>query len=79
LYVLTYYNGLKLIKVTTAAAILTLGAPITTILSWSFLGATVTINEAAGMLLIVTGIILIVRLSEHPPSTALKAKGYGWA
>nr|HDN00179.1 DMT family transporter [Deltaproteobacteria bacterium] len=79
LYVLTYYNGLKFIKVTTAAAILTLGAPITTILSWSFLGATVTINEAAGMLLIVTGIILIVRLSEHPPSTALKAKGYGWA
>ena len=79
LYVLTYYNGLKLIKVTTAAAILTLGAPITTLLSWSFLEVTLTINKAAGMLLIVMGMILIVWLSEHPLSTAVKAKGYGWA
>lgn len=63
LYVFTYYNGLKYIKVTTAAAILTIGSPITTLLSWLFAGKTVTLSQAFGMLLIAAGIISVVWFS----------------
>jgi drug/metabolite transporter (DMT)-like permease len=60
LYVFSYYNGLKHIKVTTAACILALGAPITTLLAFLFRGISITINQAFGILLIVAGIVSII-------------------
>ena len=56
LYVFTFYNGLKHIKVTTAAAILTLSAPLTVLLQWIVQGAAVTSFQAVGMLLLVAGV-----------------------
>ncbi|MAG78248.1 hypothetical protein CL616_02680 [archaeon] len=63
-YVLTWYNGLKHVKVTTATSILLLGSPITTLLSIVFLGSTVTILQLVGLISISTGIFLIVYFSE---------------
>ena len=62
-YVFTYYNGLKHIKVTTAASILTIGSPITTLLSWLFAGKAITLSQSVGMLLIVAGIISVIWLT----------------
>ncbi len=64
LYVFAYYNGLKHIKVTTAACILALGSPITTLLSFIFNGTQISLYEGLGMLLIVTGAISAVWLSQ---------------
>jgi drug/metabolite transporter (DMT)-like permease len=63
-YVLTWYGGLKHIKVTTAASILLLGSPITTLLSMLFLGSTVTVLQLVGVLSISIGIFLVVYFSE---------------
>ncbi|MBR9699164.1 DMT family transporter [Candidatus Woesearchaeota archaeon] len=60
LYVFTFYNGLKNVNVTTATSILLLGSPITTALAWAFRGGAVSLLQALGMLLIVTGIVFIV-------------------
>lgn len=64
LYVTTWYNGLKHIKVTTAACILLLGSPITTILSFIFLQSTVTIYQILGITLISAGVLLTIYCSE---------------
>lgn len=64
LYVFTYYNGLKHVKVTTATCVLALGAPITTILSWVFNGVAVALPQAFGMLLILAGVVCIVWLNK---------------
>lgn len=63
LYVLTWYNGLKHINVTTASCILLLGSPITTILSFVFLGSVISLTQVVGILLISLGIVLIVYLN----------------
>jgi drug/metabolite transporter (DMT)-like permease len=60
LYVLTYYNGLKHIKVTTAACVLTLGLPITTILNFIYKGTIISLNQSIGILLIIAGIVSVV-------------------
>jgi len=60
LYVLTFYNGLKHIQVSTATAVLTIGAPITTLLTWIFRGTTVSSFEAFGILCIGAGTVLIL-------------------
>jgi len=60
LFVFTYYNGLKYVKVSTAASVLAIGAPITTALSIIFKGTVVTAMQAAGMLSIVLGVVVIV-------------------
>lgn len=59
LYVLSYYNGLKHIKVSTATCILALGAPITALLSL-MTGVSVTVHQATGMLLILLGVVAVV-------------------
>ncbi|HII17578.1 TPA: DMT family transporter [Candidatus Woesearchaeota archaeon] len=59
LYVYTFYNGLAAVKVSTATSILTLGAPITTLLDFAFLGKPVTPDTALGMLLIGAGVASI--------------------
>ncbi|MFH1053780.1 MAG: DMT family transporter [Candidatus Woesearchaeota archaeon] len=64
LYVFSYYNGLRHIKLTTAACILTLGSPITLILSWVFKGSSLTIAQAFGILLIFGGILSIILYSN---------------
>ena len=79
LYVITFYNGLKQVKVSTAACILTLGAPVTTMLSWIFSGKSVSLSQALGMLLIVAGIICVIGFSYIVSSAAIifRVKDYG--
>ena len=60
MYVYFYYNGLKLVKVTTAACILTLGSPITTALAWTFQDAAVSWTKWVGMLIILCGVAVIL-------------------
>ena len=67
MYVLTWYSGLKHVKVTTATSILLLGSPITALLSFVFLGSVFTIMQAIGSLLIIGGIISLVLLLEKKP------------
>ncbi len=62
-YVFTWYNGLKHIDVSVAACILLLGSPVTTLLSFIFLGTGVTIMQAIGMILIVAGVGFAVSYS----------------
>lgn len=62
-YVLTWYNGLKHIPVSQAAAILTLGAPITTLLNLVS-GRSVNPQEILAGIFIVFGVILVLGLKE---------------
>ncbi|MDO8625089.1 MAG: DMT family transporter [Candidatus Diapherotrites archaeon] len=73
-YVFTYYNGLQRIPLHHAAALLSLGQPVTAILVLAFAGKTPAPLEAMGLLLIVlaTGIIsytLLMRASGARPTT----------
>ncbi|MBD3164103.1 EamA family transporter [Candidatus Woesearchaeota archaeon] len=77
LYVITWYTGLKEIKAATAASVLLLGCPITTLLSFIFLGKALTIMQAAGILLIVAGVISMVVLSERKDFGASVRVNYG--
>lgn len=63
-YNFTFYNGLKHIKASEAAAILTLGAPITGILTIMSSGGAMKIQELAGIGFLVLGIILISDLMK---------------
>ena len=60
LYVFTFYNGLKLVKATTATSVLLLGSVITTMLSFGFLGDVLSISQVIGMLLVLSGVIAVV-------------------
>lgn len=62
-YVLTWYNGLKHIPVSQAAVILTLGAPITTLLNLVS-GHSVNPQEILAGIFIVFGVILVLGLKE---------------
>ena len=59
LYVFTFYNGLKQISVGAATGMLTLGAPITSLLGYLFQGKTFGIPEATGIILILAGTAVI--------------------
>ena len=63
LFVFTYYNGLKQIKATTAASVLAIGSPITTLLGWLFSGKTLSLHESIGIFLTISGIVTIIWLS----------------
>jgi len=67
LYVITWYTGLKHIKVTTATSILLLGSPVTSLLSYLFLGTELSLMQALGMLLTVVGTILMILFLEKKP------------
>jgi len=54
-YVLTWYNGLKTVSVTTATAVLLLGSPVTLALNLVFFGVAVTAFQAAGAVLLAVG------------------------
>ncbi|MFA5084093.1 MAG: DMT family transporter [Candidatus Paceibacterota bacterium] len=62
-YVLTWYNGLKHVPVSQAAAILTLGAPITTLLNL-ISGNAIGPREILAGVFIVFGVILVLGLKE---------------
>jgi drug/metabolite transporter (DMT)-like permease len=55
----SFYNGLKHIKAIEASVILTLGAPVTAILSLVFLNNTITGLQLVGIGLIILGIVLV--------------------
>jgi len=62
-YVMTWYSGLKYIPVHQAAAILLLGSPITTLLSFVS-GRGIVLQEALSGFLIILGIIFILGLRQ---------------
>lgn len=64
LYLVFWYSGLKHVNVSVATMVLLLGAPITTVLSVAFLGATLTVSQALGMLLILLGVTTAVELYD---------------
>tara|TARA_Y100000310_G_C20548870_1_gene747005 strand:- start:171 stop:1067 length:897 start_codon:yes stop_codon:yes gene_type:complete len=71
-YVLTWYNGLKQVKLTTATCILLLGSPITTLLSFIFLDAIITLEQVFGITLISLGVIFIIYTLESISLTKIK-------
>ncbi|MFO8015597.1 MAG: DMT family transporter [Candidatus Woesearchaeota archaeon] len=64
LYVVSWYYALQQLKAHVAVSILLLGSPVTTILSVAFLGATFTIGQAFGMLMIVGGVVSAVGIAQ---------------
>ena len=79
MYTLTFYNGLKHVKVTTAACILSLGSPITTILALVFKGMPVSLEQSIGMMFIASGIISVLYFSHIYGSMKnfFSVRGYG--
>lgn len=73
-YVLTFYTGLKYIPASLATAVLTLGAPITTLLTVIFLERTLIWQEIFGMALMLLGIYILIKLS-----TIIKIRTRKWA
>lgn len=69
LYVFTWYSGLKYVKVSVATSILLLGSPITTLLSYIFTGAALSLNQALGILFLIVGIILFILFAEMAKKT----------
>ena len=63
-YVITFYTGLKYIPASLATSILTLGAPITTLLTVVFLEKNLIWQEIFGLGLIIFGLYLTVKASE---------------
>lgn len=57
-YVMTFYNGLKIVKASTAVAVLSLGAVITTLLQMVFLDKIISLSQIIGMILLVSGVII---------------------
>jgi drug/metabolite transporter (DMT)-like permease len=60
LYVFSYYNGLKLVRVSTATSILTLSVPITTTMGWIFSGNLIQLSQIIGMLFLISGVFSII-------------------
>ncbi len=72
MYVLTYYNGLKELKVSTATALLALGSVVTTLLDFVFRETPVSLFQASGMALMVAGVVAVVWFSV--PSATPRAQ-----
>ncbi|MBT3690488.1 EamA family transporter [bacterium] len=63
LFLITWYSGIKYIKISTATCILALGAPITNILSL-IQGKTLVFNQYIGLFIIIFGIALVIVSSK---------------
>jgi len=63
-YVLTWYAGLKRVKLSTAAVILLLGGPITSLLSLVFLQTIPSAKQSLAILFTILGIVLVVGIKE---------------
>ena len=62
-YVMTWYSGLKYVPVSQATVILLFGAPITTLLSFTF-GKGVALQDVLAGFLIILGIIFVLGLKQ---------------
>ncbi len=58
-YVLSWYSGLRYLPVHKAAAVLLLAQPVTVFLSFAFLGESLGLSQAFGLLLIIAGVFII--------------------
>lgn len=58
-YMLTWYAGLKLVRVSVATSVLTLGSPVTALLSMGFLGSSYSSFQALGGLMLLVGVIVL--------------------
>lgn len=67
LYVSTFYTGLKTVKAHVAASVLLLGSPITTLLSVAFLDGSLSMGHLVGTVFIVSGVAVMVYVSERLP------------
>lgn len=76
-YVFTWYSGLKHVKVSIATSVLLLGSPITTLLSFIFLDAAVSLSQLAGVLLIPVGVFFVFLGYQHR-RVEVWSEGYGW-
>jgi drug/metabolite transporter (DMT)-like permease len=77
LYVLSYYNGLKHINVSTAACVLALGSPITTGLNWLFKDVAVTLHQGVGILLVLLGVVLAILFTQSASHVRIAAHDHG--
>jgi len=64
-YVVTWYTGLKYIKVSTAATILLLASPITILLSLIVLNEGILLTQSIGIILIALSVFLIYRSNSQ--------------
>ena len=64
LYVLTWYNGLKYVNVSTATCILLIGTVVTTILNYVFLNQSLNLNQLIGILLVLSGAFFSIQISK---------------
>lgn len=71
-YLVTWYTGLKYVKVSVAATILLLGSPITTWLSFFFLHHSLTLIQGIGTIFIILGIVLVIGVKSL-------SKAYVWS
>lgn len=76
-YVFTWYSGLKHVKVSIATSVLLLGSPITTLLSFIFLDAAVSLSQLVGVLLIPVGVFFVFLGYQHR-RVEVWSEGYGW-
>lgn len=63
-YVLTWYAGLKRVKVGVAASVLLLGAPVTTILTLISSGVSLASSQWVGLVLLVLGVLVVGKFHE---------------
>jgi drug/metabolite transporter (DMT)-like permease len=63
LYVTTWYTGLAEVEVSAATCILLLGSPVTSLLSMTT-GSTITLAQSAGILLLLSGVVLVIGFSH---------------
>ncbi|MBU1201594.1 MAG: DMT family transporter [Nanoarchaeota archaeon] len=63
-YVMTFYNGLKLVNASTATAVLAVGSVITSILDLVFLEKILTINQVIGLILLIVGVGFFILNAE---------------
>ncbi len=74
LFLSSWYAALKYAKASSATAVLALGGPITAMLNFMFLGKSPSIESAFGMLLMVSGIVAIVGVTQFSNSYAYALK-----
>jgi drug/metabolite transporter (DMT)-like permease len=59
-----WYSALKYSTLTASSAALTLGGPISAVLSFVFAAKTFTLMQATGLLLLAVGTIFIIGITE---------------
>lgn len=68
LYVVTWYNGIKTIKVTVATSVLLIGSPVTTLLSSVFSGSISSLIELFGIVLTIIGVVIMIKFVDKSKS-----------